>query len=418
MNLAWRQMFVVARRDFLAVVATPSFLIFLLAPLMMLLFGIGSGSGAAYLATSAAQDSPMRIVAIADGDTASRLSASDMQLRKLYRVDEGMAMLDVIKPEADTERQATVLLKSDTTDVRAVMRGSLESPKINFKPPSDRHARYLAALAEQTLRDSRAGLAAATRLSTATMIESKTPVSPREGRKGLAFGAVTTIFLLTLLLASQSIGMLAEEKSNKVIEILAAAAPLESVFLGKLIGMFGVALLFIGFWGSLIGIGVLTIPSAEQLAGFTPAMGWPGFVLLCAAYFTMAFMLLGAVFLGIGAQASTMREIQMMSFPITVFQMAMFALSSAAAGQPGSTIARVAEIFPFSSPFSMGARAANDATLWPHFAALVWQGLWVAVTIWFAVRMFRVGVLKSGGGGRSLFGRKRRVQERLVSNTD
>src|SRR3546814_10193851 len=44
---------------------------------------------------------------------------------------------------------------------------------------------------------------------------------------------------------------LAEEKGNKVIEILAAAVPLESVFLGKLLGFLGVAVLFIAFWMAL-----------------------------------------------------------------------------------------------------------------------------------------------------------------------
>lgn len=416
MNMAWRQALVVARRDFLAVAGTPSFLIFLLAPLLMLLFGVGSGSGAAYLATSATQDAPSRIVVLTDTTTGERLTATDARLRKLYRPDEAMAALLVVKPEADLAAQENALMKNDGMDVRAVMRGTLEAPEISYKPPSERHARYLAALAEQTLRDRRAGLVLERQLSTPNVTMSAQPVSPREGRKGLAFGAVTTIFLLTLLLASQSIGMLAEEKSNKVIEILAAAAPLEAVFMGKLIGMFGVAMLFIAFWGGIIGIGLVALPSVEQLAGFAPAMGWPGFILLCGAYFTMAFMLLGAVFLGIGAQASTMREIQMMSFPITMFQMAMFALSSAAAGQPGSTIARVAEFFPFSSPFAMGARAANDATLWPHFAALAWQALWVAITIWFAVKMFRVGVLKSGGSKRWFFGRKRSAPEPLLTN--
>ncbi len=416
MSMAWRQALVVARRDFLAVAGTPSFFIFLLAPLLMLLFGVGSGSGAAYLATSATQDAPSRIAVLADAATGTKLSVTDARLRRLYRDDEPMSELYIVTPQADTDAQASALMKSDDMDVRAVMRGTLEAPEIGYKPPSERHANYLAALAEQTLRDGRAGLNADSRLSKPTVTISKHPVSPRDGRKGLAFGAVTTIFLLTLLLASQSIGMLAEEKSNKVIEILAAAAPLEAVFMGKLLGMLGVATLFIAFWGGIVGVGLIALPSVEQLAGFTPAMGWPGFVVLCGAYFTMAFMLLGAVFLGIGAQASTMREIQMMSFPITMFQMGMFALSSAAAGKPGSLVARVAEVFPFSSPFAMGARAANDATLWPHFAALAWQALWVAITIWVAVKMFRVGVLKSGGGRRWFFGRKRSATEPQLSN--
>ena len=36
-------------------------------------------------------------------------------------------------------------------------------------------------------------------------------------------------------------------------------------------------------------------------------------------------------------------------------------------------IALVAQIFPFSSPMAMAARAANSASLWPHALAVLWQ---------------------------------------------
>jgi len=205
------------------------------------------------------------------------------------------------------------------------------------------------------------------------------------------------LFILTLMLAGQAVGTMAEERSNKVIEILAAAVPLESVFLGKLVGMFGVAVLFVAFWGTIaVNVGqLLPAGMARAFADVGPAVG-PVFPLLFFAYFTMAYLLLGAVFLGIGAQASTPREIQMLSLPITIFQVAMFALSQAAASQPESTIARIAEILPFSSPFAMAARAANRPEIWPHLLALGWQALWVALTVWLGARLFRRGVLQSG----------------------
>ena len=82
--------------------------------------------------------------------------------------------------------------------------------------------------------------------------------------------------------------------------------------------------------------------------------------------------------------------------------------ATAAAGDPGSTVARFAEWFPFSSPFAMAARGATDPAVVPHVLALGWQALWVAITIWAAARLFRTGVLKSGGGLR--FGWSRRMQ--------
>ena len=45
--------------------------------------------------------------------------------------------------------------------------------------------------------------------------------------------------------------------------------------------------------------------------------------------------------------------------------------------------------------------------LWPHAAALLWQLLWVAITIWISAGLFRRGVLKSGPGLLSFLRRRK-----------
>ncbi|MGB3793498.1 MAG: ABC transporter permease, partial [Sphingopyxis granuli] len=74
-----RTMTVVARRDFLAIVATPTFLLFLLAPLFMLGMGLAGGMGASQLADSARGTG--RIVAVADAADLEALRAADARLR-------------------------------------------------------------------------------------------------------------------------------------------------------------------------------------------------------------------------------------------------------------------------------------------------------------------------------------------------
>jgi ABC-2 type transport system permease protein len=400
-----RQIAVIARRDFLAIVATPTFLLFLLAPAFMLSFGLVGGSGAAQMGAASAEKA--RIVAIANGRDAERLKVADTYRRMLYRGGEGPPELIIVQPSDNLPNQIKMLFDSKNLDVTAVMSGTVIAPGASFKSPSKRHAEYLITLADDVARESRTGLSLDKRIVTATLTENKARKASVRGQQASGFFAVFGIFFLTLLLAGQAVGTLAEEKSNKVIEILAASVPLEAVFLGKLIGMFGVSVVFVAFWGSLGALGVNLLPNGMLPTGFAPAIGIPMFFTLCALYLAMAFMLLGAVFLGIGAQASTMREIQMLSLPITIFQVSMFGLSAAAAGAPGSSIATIAEIFPFSSPFAMAARGATDPAIWPHLAALAWQTLWVGITIWISVRLFRIGVLKSGSGWRGLFRRKR-----------
>jgi ABC-2 type transport system permease protein len=391
-----RQTLTIARRDFVATVFTPTFLIFLFAPVVMGSFGAIGGLGAS-AATHGGGDKS-RIVVLTAGDQARDMMAIDARLRKLYR-DESDApvMLRTDVPGKDAAAQAHALIEDKAIDVPAVMFGPLDHPQILYTPRATRSADYLAELAEQTLRVGRSGTAP---LSDASRTEIKRNAPRLRSGKESGFFAVFAIFFLTLLLAGQVVSGVAEEKGNKVIEILAAAVPLESVFFGKLLGTFGVAMLFLLFWGTLVSqIGTLMPANfAAGIAALTPAMGMPMFTLLFFAYFTMAYMLLGAVFLGVGAQATSVREIQLLSLPITLVQVSMFGLGAVAVSKPNSWLATFAEVFPLSSPYLMAGRAAQSPELWPHAAALAWQAVWVAIFVSIGVRAFRRGVLQSGSG--------------------
>ena len=73
--------------------------------------------------------------------------------------------------------------------------------------------------------------------------------------------------------------------------------------------------------------GVATLPP--------PAVGWPAFLALGVIYFAMNYLLLGAAFLTIGAQASTAREVQTLSMPVTFGQVLIFGFAATAVGVAG-----------------------------------------------------------------------------------
>jgi len=399
---ALRQTLTIARRDFVATVFTPIFLLFLLAPVIMGSFATIGSLGA--MNASAGSAAKARLVAIAPAREAALLRDADAALRPLFPRDARPPTLEIRAPSGHAAAPRE-MLASAGTDVEAVLTGQI------VRAGDARHdAAYLAALADRALRMSR---------DPAARSVPEISIAPRGapsagGRSASGFLAVFGVFFLTLFLSGQVVGTMAEERNNKVIEVLAAAVPLESVFLGKLLGMFGVAAMFVAFWGVVLSqIGAM-LP--DGLDAFTPAVGLVPFALLFVAYFTMAYLLLGSVFLGVGAQASTMREIQMLSLPITIVQVAMFGLSSAAAANPDAPIALVAAVVPLSSPFAMAGRAAIEPEIWPHLLALGWQALWVAIFIMIGARLFRRGVLQSGspaGAWRKLFGRSGRTRERV-----
>ncbi|MEH3104226.1 MAG: ABC transporter permease [Sphingomonas phyllosphaerae] len=387
-----RQTLTVARRDFTATVFTPIFLLFLFAPAIMGSLSVVGGVSAASV-TQGSSDKA-RLVAMLPAASAKALRSADAQLRALVRGEAAPPPLALHPSVENAQIVSRAMLDAPGADVNAVLYGTLAQPRVVFSGGNRDDARYLAALARQAALIERAGVDAPT-----VRIERVRTAAPTRGdRHAAAFLAVFGIFFLTLFLSGQVVGTMAEERNNKVIEILAAAVPLESVFLGKLLGMYGVALLFVTFWGTVLSqIGLVAAGAfGDSFIPPAPAIGWVGFACLFAAYFTTAFLLLGSVFLGVGAQAATMREVQMLSLPITIIQVAMFGLASSAVSHPGSLLATAAELFPLSSPFAMAGRAASGAQWWPHLAALAWQLLWVAVFITIGARLFRRGVLQSG----------------------
>jgi ABC-2 type transport system permease protein len=110
----------------------------------------------------------------------------------------------------------------------------------------------------------------------------------------------------------------------------------------------------------------------------------------------MNYLLLGAAFLTIGAQASTVREVQTMSMPVTFAQVLIFGFAATVIGAPDSAEGLAAAIFPLSSPMAMLARAAEQRAMWPHVLALLWQAMWVALILRMGSQLFRKTVLKSG----------------------
>ena len=110
-----------------------------------------------------------------------------------------------------------------------------------------------------------------------------------------------------------------------------------------------------------------------------------------------------------------MREVQTLWMPGTFVQLVFFFIASFAVAAPNSIYEWTAIVVPFSSPYAMLARAAQNPELWPHLAAFAWQALCVGLLIRTGAAMFRKLVMKSGSGGGAarkpgLFARLRKAR--------
>jgi ABC-2 type transport system permease protein len=383
-----RSAFVIARRDFTATVLSKAFIFFLLGPLFPLLFGgVFAGIG-----TNVASQAKRPVVAvIAPKAEFDLLQAARGRLAEAVGEDP---LVDLVgyRPEADPSVQQKRLLATRQPPVRAVLSGGIDHPKLvgalAADPGTVGQLRLLISEARSP------GAAGAPELEV-TNVAASTGTLDRD-RALTAQLSQVALFLLTLMLSTMVLSQLIEEKSNKVIEIIAAAIPIDAMFVGKLFAMLSASVLGLVVW---ISSGALLIQLVKHGGVATlpvPAVGWPAFLALGVIYFAMNYLLFGAAFLMIGAQASTAREVQTMSMPVTFGQVLIFGFASTVVGSLGSAKAIAASVFPLSSPMAMLARAAQDASIWPHVVAILWQALWVALILRVGAQLFRKTVLKSG----------------------
>ena len=382
-----RGAFVIARRDFSATVLSKAFIFFLLAPVFPLLVGGIFGGITAKVATDA--DRPV-IAVVASKEDFARLHDARERLADAVG-DPTVVRLARFDPAGDADVQAKRLLASRQPPVRAVLSGGLDHPRLAGSVDQDSPA-----LAQLRLILSDASSTDDNPIALPVARTATSAGADASGQSETARAAQMLLFFLTLLLSGMVMSQLIEEKSNKIIEVIAAALPIDSMFVGKLFAMLAASVVGIVVWvaGGAALIQMISSGGVRHLP--TPALGWPGFLGLGILYFAMNYLLVGSVYLMIGAQASTAREVQTLSMPATFAQILIFGFAITASASPNSTLGVAAAIFPLSSPMVMLGRAAQDGQLWPHLLAIVWQALWVVLILRFGARLFRKTVLKSG----------------------
>ena len=394
--------FVIGRRDFNATVFSKTFLMFLLGPLLPLLFGfVFGGIGA----RAEKNETPPTVAVIS---SPADFALLDKARTRFLPLEEGrpLVTLKSVAPEPDVPAQRDRLLGAEEEKLLGVLDGGLTAPHFTGAVNADgRTVKQIGLFVDEAQRlangapDSRGP-------PVKISLTDQSGGSLASAREITARAGQFLIFFLTVFLAGMLLSQLIEEKSNKVIEVLAAAVPVDSIFIGKLFAMLAMSLVGIAVWLTAGAIGAALFLDQGLGSLPPPAVGWPVFIALGFIYFTTNYLLIGAVFLGIGSQASTVREVQTLSMPVTMAQVLLFGFAVLGVGQPSSAEAIGAAIFPLSSAYAMIARAAEEPLIWTHISALAWQILWVMLILRISASLFRRSVLKSGPAFRWPWQRK------------
>src|SRR5688500_1094685 len=278
--------FVIGRRDFMATVLNKAFLLFLLGPLFPVLMGAAFGGIGARIDN----DSRRPVVAVvASPSDFARIDAGRNRLAKTF-LDYAVVNLDRVEPDQDLAAQRRALLRQENPPVLGVLEGGLAAPRFTGAVHGEgRTIRQLHWMIDDARRSAMAPAAEPVALK--VVLTHSSAGSVVTARSLTARIGQAVLFVLTILLAGMLLSQLIEEKSNKVIEVLAAAVPVDSIFLGKLFAMLAMSLVGITVWTSA-GAAAIALWTEGGLGALPPpAVGWPAFLFFILLYFSMSYLL-------------------------------------------------------------------------------------------------------------------------------
>lgn len=219
----------------------------------------------------------------------------------------------------------------------------------------------------------------------------------KEGKESKADFVVTffssfIFIMLLMVMVLTSGGMLIrsllEEKSNRLIEIIASSCNSNELLLGKVLGLSALGITQMLIW-TLLGIaisGSAMVP-IEAFKNIIPIFG----------YFLLGFIFYTALFVGIGSIVTTEQEAQQITGYLTMILLLPTVLALPAIENPESLMIKVLTYIPFTSPPVMILRL-NVAPV-PLEVILSTILLMIAatlLTVYISSKIFRIGILSYG----------------------
>lgn len=230
----------------------------------------------------------------------------------------------------------------------------------------------------------------------------------------LAFAGAFLIFLTVSLYANIVATGVAEEKGNRVMEILVNAVTPFQLLFGKIVGI-GAACLTQMSCLVAVGIGALLLQEPIQKALFGASAGTFSqylvsvsvpFYLLFLVYFLLGFLLYATLYAAMGALVNRQDEVENATILPRLVLICGWILVYVVIPAPNTSLVRVLSYIPCWTPLLMLVRvAAGTVAPWEIAMTIGLMLLAVAVCTWFAMRVYRLGVLMYGQrpGLRQLF---------------
>jgi len=244
----------------------------------------------------------------------------------------------------------------------------------------------------------------------------------------LAFGGIAgyLLFMFIIIYGNMIMRSVIEEKTSRIIEIIISSVKPVQLMLGKIIGTSLAGITQFVIWVILGGV-AMTIISAifgidmtqmqtpqqemvEQAMSdpnanakiqmlFNEFAGLPiaNLLIMFVFFFVGGYLLYSSLYAAIGAAVDNETDTQQFMLPILMpLILAVYVGVFTVIEDPHGTVSTVFSFIPFTSPVVMLMRIPFGVPIWQQLVSLLLLIGTFTFTVWFASKIYRVGILMYG----------------------
>ncbi len=251
---------------------------------------------------------------------------------------------------------------------------------------------------------------------------------------GIGFGSGFLIYLTMFIFGAMVMRGVAEEKTNRIAEVIVSSCKPFELMLGKIVGIAGVGLTQLLLWiglmlaissslsafipaesyqefqqmqqaGSSISAAGSSNPAAmkilEAQATLTEGVNWLLIIGCFLFYFLGGYLFYASLFAAVGSVINEdPQEAQQLMMPISMPIIFSFIILQSVLANPSSALAVWTSIIPFTSPIIMMGRipfgVPGTVPYWQLAASMLSLIGGFIFTTWLAGKIYRTGILMYG----------------------
>ena len=223
---------------------------------------------------------------------------------------------------------------------------------------------------------------------------------------GIPFALAMAFSFSITFSSSFLVSAVAEEKANRLLEILVTSTRIWSLIGGKVLGLGAVAFVQVLVWALMVVFVLSSLLTSDILSN-----DWqiPWLILAwILPFFLLSYTLYAAILVGIGLFMGTPREAQQVASFLGLIAFSPIFFISILINNPDGITAHFLTLFPFTSAIVIPMRMAlSEVVLWERLISLMILFCTVIAMIWSVSMIFRHNMLYHGSHNWMKFWRKR-----------